>query len=114
VARTKKSTAFRKLDGRGECSTAGARGATHQSTDAAEVSLTTNQGVTVADNHDMLKSRERGPSLPKDFAFGEKINHFDDEGVIELDARASVGQYIEAANRQRVWDRESRLSVGDA
>ena len=30
-----------------------------------------------------------------------------DEGVIELDARASIGQYIEAAKQQRVWDRES-------
>ena len=37
-----------------------------------------------------------------------------DEGVIELDARASVGQYIEAAKQQRVWDREARLSESDA
>ena len=37
-----------------------------------------------------------------------------DEGVIELDARASIGQYIEAAKQQRVWDREARLSEGDA
>jgi catalase len=36
-----------------------------------------------------------------------------DEGVIELDARASVGQYIEAAKHQRVWDREARLSDSD-
>jgi catalase len=33
-----------------------------------------------------------------------------DEGVIELDARASIGRYIEAAKQQRVWDREARLS----
>src|SRR5580704_13679829 len=37
-----------------------------------------------------------------------------DEGVIELDARASVGRYIEAAKQQRVWDREARLSESDA
>ena len=37
-----------------------------------------------------------------------------DEGVIELDARSSVGQYIEAAKQQRVWDREARLSESDA
>ena len=37
-----------------------------------------------------------------------------DEGVIELDARASIGQYIEAAKQQRVWDREARLSESDA
>ena len=29
-----------------------------------------------------------------------------DEGVIELDARGSIAQYIEAAKRQRVWDRQ--------
>ena len=37
-----------------------------------------------------------------------------DEGVIELSARASVGQYIKAAKQQRVWDREARLSESDA
>ena len=37
-----------------------------------------------------------------------------DEGVIELSARASVGQYIEAAKQQRVWAREARLSESDA
>jgi catalase len=37
-----------------------------------------------------------------------------DEGVIELDTRASIGQYIEAAKQQRVWDREARLSESDA
>jgi catalase len=37
-----------------------------------------------------------------------------DEGVIELDARASVGRYVEAAKQQRVWDREARLSESDA
>jgi catalase len=36
-----------------------------------------------------------------------------DEGVIELDDRASVGKYIQAAKRQRVWDREARLSGDD-
>ena len=36
-----------------------------------------------------------------------------DEGVIELDARASITRYIEAAKRQRVWDREARLSGDD-
>src|ERR1700733_900337 len=83
VARTKKSKASRKLDGRGECLIAGAGGAKHQTRDAAQASLTTYQGVIVADNYNTLKSKERGPSLLKDLAFGEKINHFDDEGVIE-------------------------------
>ena len=37
-----------------------------------------------------------------------------DEGVIELNAPASIGRYIEAAKQQRVWDREARLSGDDA
>ena len=37
-----------------------------------------------------------------------------DEGVIDLDARAGVGQYIEAAKPQRVWAREARLAESDA
>ena len=36
-----------------------------------------------------------------------------DESVIELDAQASIGRYIEAAKQQRVWDREARLSGDD-
>jgi catalase len=36
-----------------------------------------------------------------------------DDGVIELDVPARIGQYIEAAKQQRVWDREARLSSGD-
>jgi catalase len=37
-----------------------------------------------------------------------------DEGVIDLDARPGVGQYIEAAKQQRVWAREARLAESDA
>jgi catalase len=37
-----------------------------------------------------------------------------DEGVIELDARASIAQYIKAAKQQRVWDREARLAGDEA
>ena len=37
-----------------------------------------------------------------------------DDGVTELDGRGSIGQYIEAAKQQRVWDREARLSESDA
>ena len=36
-----------------------------------------------------------------------------DEGVIELDGRPGVGQYIEAAKQQRVWAREARLAESD-
>jgi hypothetical protein len=37
-----------------------------------------------------------------------------DEGVIELDGRPGVRQYIEAAKQQRVWAREARLAESDA
>ena len=50
-------------------------GATHQTAEGAEASLTTNQGVIVADNQNTLKSGGRGPSLLEDFAFREKITH---------------------------------------
>jgi catalase len=62
---------------------AGPGGATHQTANSAEGSLTTNQGVVVADNQNTLKSGERGPSLLEDFHFREKITHFDHERIPE-------------------------------
>jgi hypothetical protein len=55
---------------------AGPGGATHQTADAAQGSLTTNQGVVVADNQNTLKSGERGPSLLEDFAFPRENHSF--------------------------------------
>ena len=62
----------------------------------------------------MLKGRKVGV-LVTDGADGDRLETLRDadEGVIELDARASIAQYIEAAKRQRVWDREARLSGDD-
>jgi catalase len=37
-----------------------------------------------------------------------------DEGVIDLDARSSIGEYIEAAKKQRVWARKARLAESEA
>ena len=62
---------------------AGPGGATHQTANSAEGSLTTNQGVVVADNQNTFKSGERGPSLLEDFQFREKITHFDHERIPE-------------------------------
>ena len=42
---------------------AGPGGATHQTAEGVQASLTTNQGVIVADNQNTLKSGGRGPSL---------------------------------------------------
>src|ERR1700691_6056193 len=80
---------------------AGPGGATHQTADAAQGSLTTNQGVIVADNQNTLKSGERGPSLLEDFAFREKITHFDHERIPEriVHARGSGAHgYFEVTN----------------
>ena len=83
MAKTKKTKDFEKLKDPEEYLIAGPGGATHQVADAAQGSLTTNQGVVVADNQNTLKSGERGPSLLEDFAFREKITHFDHERIPE-------------------------------
>src|SRR4051812_2596977 len=45
--------------------------------------LTTNQGVPVADNQNLLKAGLRGPALLEDFILREKITHFDHERIPE-------------------------------
>lgn len=45
--------------------------------------LTSNQGTTIADDFNTLKSGTRGPSLLEDFLFREKIFHFDHERIPE-------------------------------
>ncbi|CAN7487365.1 catalase [Pseudoxanthomonas sp. LjRoot143] len=45
--------------------------------------LTTNQGITVADNQNSLRSAPRGPTLLEDFILREKITHFDHERIPE-------------------------------
>lgn len=46
-------------------------------------SLTTNQGLTVAEDEHSLKAGERGPTLMEDFHFREKMTHFDHERIPE-------------------------------
>ena len=101
MAKTKKTKGFEKLKDPEEYLIAGPGGATHQVADAAQGSLTTNQGVIVADNQNTLKSGERGPSLLEDFAFREKITHFDHERIPEriVHARGSGAHgYFEVTN----------------
>ena len=43
--------------------------------------MTTAQGVLVSDNQNSLRTGERGPTLLEDFAFREKIFHFDHERI---------------------------------
>jgi catalase len=60
--------------------------------DSADQTLTTNQGVPVADNQHSLKAGLRGPALLEDFILREKITHFDHERIPEriVHARGSA------------------------
>ena len=101
MAKTKKAKDFRKLEDPEKYLVAGPGGATHQTAETAHGFLTTNQGVVVADNQNTLKSGARGPSLLEDFAFREKITHFDHERIPEriVHARGSGAHgYFEVTN----------------
>jgi catalase len=67
-------------------------GETHQQAPRNGVSLTTNQGVPIADNQNSLKAGGRGPTLLEDFILREKITHFDHERIPEriVHARGSA------------------------
>lgn len=58
-------------------------GELHQTADGAGATLTTNQGVSIADNQNSLKASPRGPTLLEDFILREKITHFDHERIPE-------------------------------
>ena len=60
--------------------------------DSSARTLTTNQGVPVADNQNSLKAGLRGPTLLEDFILREKITHFDHERIPEriVHARGSA------------------------
>src|SRR3954454_9995746 len=60
----------------------GEGGETHQLADGGP-SLTTQQGVVVADDQNTLRLAERGPALLEDFHFREKLFHFDHERIPE-------------------------------
>lgn len=51
--------------------------------DDKEGSLTTNQGLKMAEDEFSLKAGERGPTLMEDFHFREKLTHFDHERIPE-------------------------------
>ena len=58
-------------------------GAPHQTTEDIYETMTTQQGVPVADDQNHLKAGPRGPMLTEDFIFREKIFHFDHERIPE-------------------------------
>jgi catalase len=61
----------------------GAGGETHQVASAKTETLTTQQGIPVADDQNTLRQGPRGPALLEDFHFREKIFHFDHERIPE-------------------------------
>jgi len=61
----------------------GAGGELHQIATGDGPTLTTQQGVAVADDQNSLRLGERGPTLLEDFHFREKIFHFDHERIPE-------------------------------
>ncbi|MDQ7970696.1 MAG: catalase, partial [Oxalicibacterium faecigallinarum] len=60
--------------------------------DSSGQALTTNQGVTIADNQNSLKASLRGPTAMEDFILREKLTHFDHERIPErvVHARGSA------------------------
>ncbi|NIJ09477.1 catalase [Sphingomonas vulcanisoli] len=61
----------------------GTGGETHQTTSDAALTMTTQQGVPIADGQNSLKAGPRGPTLLEDFILREKIFHFDHERIPE-------------------------------
>jgi catalase len=60
-----------------------AGGAVHQTVADGNTTLTTQQGVPIADDQNHLKAGSRGPMLMQDFHFREKMFHFDHERIPE-------------------------------
>ncbi|WP_069064501.1 catalase [Sphingobium sp. RAC03] len=58
-------------------------GETHQIGGGDVATLTTAQGIPVADNQNSLKQGARGPTLMEDMHFREKMFHFDHERIPE-------------------------------
>ncbi|MEN3951256.1 catalase [Iodidimonas sp. SYSU 1G8] len=69
------STSYREEQGQG--------GETHQSASETVPTLTTQQGVPVADDQNTLRIGARGPAAMEDFHFREKMFHFDHERIPE-------------------------------
>ena len=61
----------------------GSGGETHQATADVALTMTTQQGVPIADGQNSLKAGARGPTLLEDFILREKIFHFDHERIPE-------------------------------
>lgn len=61
----------------------GPGGETHQTAGDDRPTLTTQQGIPIADDQNSLKAGARGPTLLEDFHLREKLFHFDHERIPE-------------------------------
>jgi len=96
MKKTEKPKDQEQPEGREKYLVAGPGGATHQIADSAPGSLATRQGVL-------------GPAARPPQPLFAKAGISDDlDGVIELNARTSIAEYLEAAKQQ------ARLSGADA
>lgn len=71
------------LAGSGDAAYTGHGGETHQTATEKIPTLTTQQGIPVADDQNSLSVGQRGPALLEDFHFREKMFHFDHERIPE-------------------------------
>ena len=77
-------------------------GETHQSTDDAARTMTTQQGVPIADDQNSLRAGERGPTLLEDFILREKI--------LDQQYESSSG----ANDKTTKWTQEFKKSVAES
>jgi catalase len=80
---SKKTPKRTDVVGRASSDRTGSGGELHQTASSRHARLTTNQGTTVSDNQNSLRSSPRGPTLLEDFVLREKITHFDHERIPE-------------------------------
>src|SRR3954453_11040888 len=88
---------------------------THQTTNSAADTLTSNQGIPVSDTQSTMKNAVRRPSLREDVLFREKITHFDHERIPErvVHARGSAAHgYFEAARGASKFSKAAFLQPG--
>jgi catalase len=84
----------------------GAGGEVQQTASDAGATLTTSDGTPLVDNQNSLRTAPRGASLLEDFAFLDKLTHFDRERIPErvVHARGSVAKgYFELTHPLKAY-----------
>ncbi len=82
-AKTKSSKPAKSASAGALSDVRGIGGELHQQAGGEVPTLTTQQGIPVADDQNSLRQGARGPTLLEDFHFREKIFHFDHERIPE-------------------------------